>query len=120
MKWTQKLIHGDIQEKNATDVQKIMYSDYIIRLTKSEQNMIDFILIDGRFRVACCLKCFNVITDNCLIAFDDFLNRENYHIILNYFDVIDKTSDNCMVILKKKPNMKISDDIIKLYELIPN
>jgi hypothetical protein len=46
------------------------YSDQINKVPN-----VDFILIDGRFRVACCLKCFNVISETCLIAFDDFLHH---------------------------------------------
>ena len=50
---------------------------------------IDLVLIDGRFRVACCLKYYDVIKDDCFIAFDDFLNRPEY-IVLKYFDIMKK------------------------------
>ena len=75
------------------------------------------VLIDGRFRVACCLKCYEVIKDNCLIAFDDFFNRKQYHIVLEYFDIIEKSKDNRMVILKKKKNVNIQKELIEKYEL---
>ena len=98
---------------------KIQYSDSLCNLTKEESEAIDLILIDGRFRVACCLKTFSVTNDNCLIIFDDFLNRKQYHIVLNYFDVIGySAADKRMVILKKKQCQPPSDDIIKKYELI--
>jgi len=106
--------------KNATTIQKINYSNHIINLSKDNQNKIDLVFIDGRFRVSCCLKCFNIINSNCLIAFDDFLDRKHYHIVLNYFDIIDQTADKRMVILRKKNNVVIPADIIKKYELIPN
>ncbi len=96
----------------------IKYSDVIQNLTIEEKLSIDLILIDGRFRVACCLKCFSSISDNCLIIFDDFLNRKQYHIILDYFDIIKLTRDKRMVILKKKNCKPPSLDIIKKYELI--
>lgn len=105
--------------KNATDIQKINYSNHITKLDVLEQLEIDFILIDGRFRVACCLKCFDIINNDCLIAFDDFLNRRQYYIVLDYFDIIEKTVDNVMVILKKKPNIvSVPKEIITKYELI--
>jgi len=104
--------------KKATNIQKINYSNHMKSLSKKEQEAIDIVFIDGRFRVACCLKCFDIIKDNCLIAFDDFLNRKRYHIVLEYFDIIEHTSDNRMVILKKKNNMKVSKEIINKYELI--
>lgn len=78
--------------KNATNTQKINYSNHIRKLNKEQQDSIDLVFIDGRFRVACCLKCYDVIKDECLIAFDDFLNRPEYHVVLNYFDIVDKNN----------------------------
>ena len=103
--------------KNATNIQKINYSNQIIKLSKEEKHSIDLVFIDGRFRVACCLKCYDVIKDNCLIAFDDFLDRPQYHIVLEYFDIIEKTKDNRMVILKKKKDVTIPKELIENYEL---
>lgn len=104
--------------KNATNTQKISYSNKIRNLSEEEQQKIDLVFIDGRFRVACCVKCYDVINDDCLIIFDDFLNRKQYHIVLDYYTIIDKTMDNRMVILKKKKGMNIPIEIVKKYELI--
>ena len=79
---------------NSTPLQHKNYSNYMRNLNEEEQKNIDLILIDGRFRVACCLKCFSIINSNCFIAFDDFLNRPQYDIV--------KTTNNRMVILQKK------------------
>jgi protein O-GlcNAc transferase len=98
----------------STETQWKEYSNHIAKGTA-----IDFILIDGRFRVACCLKCFEYITDTCLIAFDDFLNRPQYHVVLEYYDIIEQTSDTRMVILKKKSGIsKIPLELITKYEVI--
>jgi protein O-GlcNAc transferase len=105
---------------NATRDEKINYSEQILLLEKQELNNIDFILIDGRFRVASSLKCLTVINDNCTIAFDDFLNRSEYDIVLDYCDIIDKTTDNRMVILKRKSGVEITRELIAKYELMPN
>jgi hypothetical protein len=104
--------------KNVTKIQKINYSNHMRKLSKKEQESIDLVFIDGRFRVACCLKCFEIIKDSCLIVYDDFLNRPEYHIVLRYFDIIDKTIDNRMVILKKKTNVTVPKELIEKYELI--
>ena len=99
----------------------INYSEHIRNLSVEERSKIDLVMIDGRFRVACCLKCFDIINDDCYIIFDDFLHRKKYHIILNYYDIIEKTEDKRMVILRKKKNISIPDDkIVKNYELIPD
>jgi hypothetical protein len=92
----------------------IAYSDSIKIIDKN----IDLILIDGRFRVACCLKCYNIINDNCIILFNDFLYRDKYHEILKYFFIIDKTNDNSMVALKKNPYSIPPLEIIQKYESI--
>ena len=106
---------------NSTSVQHINYSNHIGNISKEEQSSIDLILIDGRFRVACCLKCFDIINPECFIAFDDFLNRKHYHIILDYYDIVEETIDNRMVILQKKKNISsIPINIINKYEIIVN
>jgi hypothetical protein len=104
---------------NSTHEQHINYSNYMAKLTIEEQQNIDLILIDGRFRVACCLKSFDLINSQCLIAFDDFLYRPHYHVVLDYYDIIEKTSDNRMVILQKKKSINtVPKELILKYELI--
>jgi protein O-GlcNAc transferase len=104
--------------KNSIPSQRKKYSDQILIINENERKKIDLVLIDGRFRVACCLKCFGVVSDDCVIVFDDFLDRPNYHIVLNYYDIIEKTRDNRMVILKKKLDVdSIPKQIIDQYEL---
>lgn len=106
---------------NSTQIQRINYSNHMRKLTNTEQKSIDLILIDGRFRVACCLKCFDLIHTECLIAFDDFLNRPYYHVVLDYYDIVEKTTDNRMVILQKKKGIDvIPESLIQKYELIAN
>ena len=94
------------------------YSNQLSLLSNFEKKQIDLILIDGRFRVACCLKCYDEISDNCLIMFDDFLNRKNYHLVLNHYDIVEKTIENRMVVLKKKKNATPPKDLIECYEKI--
>ena len=104
---------------NSTKIQHKNYSNYIRNLTLEQQQSIDLIFIDGRFRVACCLKCFDIMNIDCLIAFDDFLDRPSYHVVLDYYDIVEKTIDNRMVILKKKKNINaVPEELILKYELI--
>ena len=99
----------------------IKYSEHIRNLSVEERSKINLVMIDGRFRVACCLKCFEVINDDCYIIFDDFLNRKKYHVVLNYYDIIEKTENKRMVVLQKKKNISMpTDKIVKNYELIPD
>jgi hypothetical protein len=95
------------------------YSRAIRSLSVTETYKLDMILIDGRFRVACCLHCFDMISPHCQIVFDDFLNRPHYHEVLNYYDIVRKTEDNVMVVLKKKTNVvSPSIELLDKYELI--
>lgn len=96
----------------------VKYSNIICEIDNSKKD-IDLVLIDGRFRVACCLKCFNVVSDDCKIIFDDFLTRPYYHVVLNYYEIIDKTSNNRLVVLKKKNTVAPSRELIFKYEIIP-
>lgn len=116
------MIHIDMDTKprsfgypgpNATFEQRKSYSDQIINTDVKP----DMVLIDGRFRVACCLKCFDAVDDDCIIIFDDFLNRKEYHTVLDYYDIIDKSDENIMVVLKKKNVSPPKPEIIKEYEL---
>ena len=46
----------------------------------------DLILVDGRFRVACALKIIRLLANdnNWLLVVDDYVGRENYHVIEQY------------------------------------
>lgn len=93
------------------------YSNQLVKMDPELQKYIDLILIDGRFRVACCLKCFDIINDNCLIIFDDFLDRQDqFGVVLDYYDIVEKTNDNKMAILKKKNCVSPSKQLIEKYE----
>ena len=100
--------------------QWINYHDTIRTIDKDLAEKIDLMMIDGRFRVACCLKAFNVIKDDCLIIFDDFLDRKYYHVVLDFYDIIDQTEDQRMVVLRKKKAIKTkpSEKMIQRYEKI--
>jgi len=78
----------------------------------------EFVLIDGRFRVACCLHCYDAVDDACRIAFDDFLDRPQYHAVLDYYEVVEQTEDKSMVILKKKPGASPPATLLAQYEAV--
>ena len=104
---------------DASDEEMVNYSNYLRNIGIDNSKNIDMILIDGRFRVACCLKAFDLIHEDCIIIFDDFLSRPQYHVVLEYFNVVDKTQDNQMVVLKKNKNIsQIPIELIQKYELI--
>ena len=62
----------------------------------------------------CALKSFKVIDKDCIVLIDDFLNRKSYHILLDYYDIIEKGER--MAALKKKENINIPDNLLTKYE----
>jgi len=79
-------------------------------------NSIDTILVKGRFRVGCLLSMFNYIKDNTVILFDDYKNRKHYHILEEYYDIVQQI--DIMVVFKKKIKVDPRKDI-KRYILDP-
>ncbi len=72
----------------------------------------DFILIDGRFRVACCLnllRYLNKNTSNIIILVDDFRKRHHYKILYQYFDIKLIGRMGLLKSPKQKFNMKVFD-----------
>lgn len=81
---------------------KDRWSDYSEAI-KSVGPQVDFVLVDGRFRVASCLKAILYTNrEKVVIAIHDFFERTHYHTVLKYADVID--CQNSLVILKTKHN----------------
>jgi hypothetical protein len=74
---------------------------------------LSYIPVIGKF-----LKCFNIITYETIILFDDFLNRPEYHCILDYYTIVSKTIDNVMVALQKKDCVAPVLELIEHYEVI--
>lgn len=105
---------------NCLPSQQVSYSDQFGCLPQDERDRVDLVLIDGRFRVACCLKMYQLVSDTCIILFDDFFNRPSYHVILDYFTVINQTSDRNMVVLRKTPGVSPPPiELIQEYETVP-
>ena len=57
----------------------------------SRDTKLKMILIDGRFRVACCLNLLNfkeiIIKKNIIILLDDFIKRPHYKVLNNYLEL---------------------------------
>lgn len=49
-----------------------------------ESRRVSLVLVDGRFRVACALGACLLGGEDCRIAFHDFADRPNYHVVLDF------------------------------------
>ncbi len=45
---------------------------------------VSFVLVDGRFRVACALAACLLCDDDCLIGIHDYRDRPSYHVVLDH------------------------------------
>ncbi|RYY86487.1 hypothetical protein EON63_05680 [archaeon] len=86
----------------ATEAKKHQWPVYSESIKTVGQN-VDFVLIDGRFRVASCLKSLlNTNPARTKIAIHDFFVRTPYYVVLKYADVID--CQNQLIVLRAKPD----------------
>lgn len=68
-------------------------------------SQIDLFFIDGRYRVESALSVLVNSKDNSRFIIHDFSNREHYHELFNYFDIIE--SVDTLVVLKKKTEINL-------------
>ena len=77
----------------------------------------NLILIDGRFRVACCLNLLRfkdkLIKNNTIIILDDFKKRKEYRILNNFFFI--KKNDRFAILKFKKKKLQYSETLRKYY-----
>ena len=69
----------------------IKYASYALKKIKRDHKQPDLVLIDGRYRVLCCLFVYKFLSksknEKISIIVDDFLNRKYYQILYKLFDI---------------------------------
>ena len=100
-KWTNE-IHALSKENNNTvpnldyclyPRDKYIWGDYIDLVDEISIDKYDFVFIDGRARGDCAFKALQYIHDDSLVFIHDFWGREEYHAVLEYYDVVDSVKD---------------------------
>lgn len=102
-----------VNENNKNDWYK--YSSEVFNIEAARKS--DFVFIDGRFRVACALTTILNTDKNVIIAMHDFWDREQYHILLKYLDVIEGI--DTLAVFRKRENINYNE-IKNLYEEYKN
>lgn len=90
---------------------KDSFIHYFESIWKSNEKP-DFVLIDGRFRVACFLTSLLLSDPGTKILFDDY-NRAYYHVIEDIIEPIDKTETQALFV---RPEKIDADKIIALRD----
>ena len=91
-------------------------NDYINSVNEhlSRNTQLKMILIDGRFRVACCLNLLNfkeiIIKKKIVILLDDFIKRPHYKVLNNFFRI--KLVGRMALLTPKK---MINKEVFKKY-----
>jgi hypothetical protein len=112
-----KLYHVDIGEtgawgkplETADRANFPKFSADIFTILNDSTKRIDTVFVDGRFRVACVLKSILELHENreLTIMVHDFWNRKEYHIILNYLEIIERVDR--LGVFKIKPNLSLEN-----------
>ncbi|MGJ8528968.1 hypothetical protein [Maritalea sp.] len=80
----------------------------------------DLVLIDGRFRVACMLKCVKALaaTDNWTIAFDDYQDRPHYHVVAQFAELTQMVGRMAVFVPKQDIKMAALEKVLSghLYD----
>ena len=100
------------------DSLKISYPRYSDVWNMAEQSY-DLVMIDGRFRVACCLAVLLNSKDVKTILFDDFKHRIQYHCILPHVDVVEIVDTMLICKPKKNPNREALQELYEQYKYNP-
>lgn len=86
-----------------------------------DRKSIDLALVDGRFRVACTLKIILSCHENkhLKILIHDFWNREHYHVVLKYLDVVKKADTIGLFTINNDVDIKSVQNDYEVYKLNP-
>ena len=98
----------------------IKYASFVIEKMKRDQKKPDLVLVDGRYRVLCCLFIYKFLLENqnddTSIIIDDFQNRRYYQILHNLFDI--EIIGRIGYLRSKKTELNI-DRLINKYQFDP-
>ncbi|MFC7776985.1 hypothetical protein ACFQW4_07900 [Pantoea sp. GCM10028869] len=85
----------------------------------------DFILVDGRFRVACTLNAIKhslatqIDAQNTLIFIHDFWSRSDYHAVLEFLETVEKAEDAGVFKIKSGIDPVYMERMLQRYKYIP-
>jgi hypothetical protein len=81
------------------------YTDWIWEQDSSP----DIILVDGRFRVCCFLTSLLRAKEGARIIFDDYTNREEYHIVEKFIKPVKTCGRQALFIVPNKSSFNIKE-----------
>ena len=95
------------------------YSQEIFKiLSQNEIDSIDTYFVDGRFRVACVMSILLHCNKDAKIIIHDFWNREYYHIVLDFLEVVERVDSLAIFCIKPNINKKRVESLLREYEFV--
>ena len=79
----------------------------------------DLVLIDARFRVCCFFTSIKYAKIGTKIIFDDYIDREHYHIVEETCNIIEKHGRQVLFEVTEKAKNIISDELIERFRKDP-
>jgi hypothetical protein len=89
---------------------------YSNAISKEEDN-IDVVLIDGRFRVACFLNTLKYVNEGTSIIFDDYANRPYYHIVEKIITPQKYNGRQALFVVSPNIDQSKIDCLLSLFEM---
>ncbi|BBK32398.1 hypothetical protein STHU_30320 [Allostella humosa] len=80
--------------------------------SRPEARLASLVLVDGRFRVACALGASLLAQEDCLIAFHDFADRPNYHVVLEFLEPV--AVAETLSVFARKPGVE-TGNLLRAY-----
>jgi hypothetical protein len=94
------------------------WPDYSSRVfTKPSDS--DLVLVDGRFRVACCLSALLRTGPETRILIHDFSWRKEYFVVLKFCDVIERLNSFVSLRRKKDIDARKAERLLRKYQYLP-
>jgi protein O-GlcNAc transferase len=84
------------------------------------EHVYDLVLIDGRFRVACCLAVILNQKHVKWIIFDDYKSRPQYHVIAPFVDIIDSADSMIVCVPKRRFDRTEVETLYEEYKCNPD
>tara|TARA_R110002020_G_scaffold73661_3_gene189000 strand:- start:307 stop:1134 length:828 start_codon:yes stop_codon:yes gene_type:complete len=99
--------NGGLAINEHCEERKENYKNYIAAPEKIKENYgvdkYDVVFIDGRVRECCAESILPYLHEDSVVFLHDFIDREDYSVIFDWYDEIERSEeDNSLVVLKKK------------------
>jgi hypothetical protein len=93
------------------------FLDYAIWLWKQNKEP-DLVLIDGRFRILCFLTTLKFSPPGTKIIFDDYKERQFYHVVEEFCPIIDRCGRQALFEVNTKAKDKITEEVLLSFQNI--